>query len=165
MAATYESIATANGDGSTPYIQFSSIPSTYTDLVLEIAHQANAGEYIDMRFNGDTASNYSYGDVGGNNSTAYASQSVNQSQFIWSGTPGSTGQVAYTVFNIQEYSNSNYYKSLISLGGYQAETRVHILRGLWRGTATINTIRIYTNGGGVAWSTNTTMTLYGIKAA
>ena len=61
-AATYVPIGTNTVSGTTTnLITFSSIPSTFTDLVLidNGKFSASDNSYA-MTFNGDTASNYSY---------------------------------------------------------------------------------------------------------
>jgi len=67
MAITYEPIATTTLGSATASVTFSSLGS-YTDIVLVCSVQsASSGDArINIRFNGDTASNYSgtfmYGD-------------------------------------------------------------------------------------------------------
>lgn len=60
MPVTYEYIASQTANGSTT-VTFSSIPQTYTDLVIDINAKANeTGAYSIMSIilNGDTGSNY-----------------------------------------------------------------------------------------------------------
>ena len=59
--ATYTPIATQTPGSNTASISFSSIPGTYTDLVLVIdnAFTASGGYSYSLSFNDDTASNYS----------------------------------------------------------------------------------------------------------
>ena len=77
MPVTYTPIATYNGDGSATTITFSSIPQTYTDLVLvmPIFTTVNANESV--RINGDTGNNYSSTWITGNGSTAASSRLSN----------------------------------------------------------------------------------------
>jgi hypothetical protein len=73
---TYEAIATQTLGSAAASVTFSSIPSTYTDLVLvcnfETSSNAIAGVYI--QFNGDTSTNYSSTNLIGNGSTAESSR-------------------------------------------------------------------------------------------
>jgi len=65
MALTYTLIA-SNTVGSTPVtsVTLSSIPSTYTDLLVKFSTRnndnVNSFAHIGMRFNGDTGTNYNY---------------------------------------------------------------------------------------------------------
>ena len=61
MATTYEAIQTTTLGSAAADITFSSIPATYTDLVLVYigATVSNNINYY-LRFNGDTGTNYSY---------------------------------------------------------------------------------------------------------
>jgi hypothetical protein len=76
--ATYVPIATANGTGSNSTITFSSIPSTYTDLVLIIGGGSTSASVVSqLQFNGDTGSNYSWTALYGTGSAASSARSSN----------------------------------------------------------------------------------------
>ena len=71
MPATYEPIQTTTLGSAAASYTFSSIPSTYTDLKLVITG-TSVGAYadIDLRFNSDTATNYSWTALAGNGTAA-----------------------------------------------------------------------------------------------
>lgn len=74
MAATYTLIASNVLSSATTTITFSSIPSTYTDLVLKFTARTNyPSQYVSpvIRFNGDTGNNYSYTLASNNNNSKY----------------------------------------------------------------------------------------------
>jgi hypothetical protein len=77
---TYESIATQTLGSSSGSITFSSIPSTYTDLVIVFSGTTAALVAVDIQFNGDTSTNYSRTIISGNGSTASSDREVNQPQ-------------------------------------------------------------------------------------
>jgi hypothetical protein len=63
MPSTYELIASNTvGSTSVSSVTFSSIPSTYTDLMIQIStrddYNFDAFAHVSMRFNGDTGANY-----------------------------------------------------------------------------------------------------------
>jgi hypothetical protein len=61
MPTTYEPIQTTAFTSATASYTFSSIPSTYTDLVIVFVGQQNStfsGRNLNIQFNGDTGSNY-----------------------------------------------------------------------------------------------------------
>ena len=84
MTATYEKIATTPLGSAAATVTFSSIPATYTDLVLicNPISTATSGAYMNMTYNSDTASNYSYTWMRGNGSTAASGRGSN-SNYIY----------------------------------------------------------------------------------
>jgi hypothetical protein len=163
-ANTYTPIATATLS-SNGYFTFSSIPSTYTDLVLVL----NAGftlttASVIIQFNGDGGSNYSQTWMRGTGS-ATASGRVSNGTFVYldysGGSVASTINRVYTA-NIINYANTNVYKNLIFSAGSATDWREQHL-GSWRSTAAINSIVVSTNGGSIV--AGSTLSLYGILAA
>ena len=161
---TYVPIATATLSSS-GYFTFSSIPSTYTDLVLVL----NAGftqttADVIVQFNGDSGSNYSQTWMRGNGS-ATASGRVTSNTLIYldysGGSVASTINRVYTA-HIMNYANTTTYKSLI-FGANSATDWREQHAGLWRSTAAINSILVSTNGGSMV--AGSTLSLYGIAAA
>lgn len=64
MASTYTLISSSVLTVTTQSVTFSSIPQTYTDLVLRMSYRITAaglfGNNPAIRFNADATSNYSY---------------------------------------------------------------------------------------------------------
>jgi hypothetical protein len=163
--STYSTIATTTIGSNVASYTFSSIPSTYTDLVLiSFSKTTITGDNLFLDFNSDTAGNYSSTYLYGNGSSASSGRGSNQSGLLV-GTADSA-QFITIIANIMNYSNTTTNKSVISrtndtAGLYPA---VGARAGLWRSTSAINSIKIYVaNGGNLA--TNSTFTLYGITAA
>jgi hypothetical protein len=167
---SYESIATANGTGSSGTITFSSIPGTYKHLQIRgILKNTNGGAYDDptyMRFNGDTGSNYSYHSLYGNGSGANASGAASQTSITAYGTPANnfTNIWGGAIIDILDYANTNKYKTTRWLNGFDSNTStgsINLASGNWRSTSAITSISFITAAGN--WATNTTLALYGIK--
>lgn len=164
MAAgvTYTPIATYTVSGSsTSLISFSSIPSTYTDLVIagQSATSSN-GSYFQVQYNSDGGSNYSATYITGNGSSASSGRNSNQTSMAF-GYTGVANQFMAVTINIFNYANTTTYKTLLMRdgnAGTQAETGVY----LWRSTAAINRIDIT---GSATFTAGSTFTLYGITAA
>jgi len=75
MASTYEPIATTTLAAAAASYTFSSIPATYTDLVLISSCQVtNNNDAVRMQLNSDTAANYSNTQLAGNGTTAVSNQ-------------------------------------------------------------------------------------------
>jgi hypothetical protein len=168
MAAgsTYTPIQTYTANGSQSSITFSSIPSTYTDLVVVInAAGASSGFGSQIRFNSDSSTNYSqtilYGD--GASAASVRSSSVNTVNLNYYGDATTTALAQTIIVQVQNYSNTTTYKTFMSRGG-NAASGLSAGVYLWRSTAAINSINIFSVGG-ANYSSNTTMTLYGITAA
>jgi hypothetical protein len=162
MPATYEPISTETVSGtSTSTVTFSSIPQTYTDLVLVINGQTSANVDIFVRFNSDTATNYSFTTLRGDGSAASSARNSNATSLgIISGNP-SSGFSTY-ITNIFNYTNATTFKT--SITRTNTNDRVGAIVGLWRATpAAVTTVQVRVDSG--YFIANSTFTLYGIKAA
>jgi hypothetical protein len=160
MSKTYESIATNTLTATTTSVTFSSIPQTYTDLVI-IYNGTSAVQNFPIRFNSDTGANYSYVRMFGDGSSTYSDREN-------SITYGSLGIISsertLVIGQIQNYSNTTTRKSLLSRSGYTGTGYVSFYCSLWRNTAAITSITLLGGTGGQSFSVGSTFTLYGIKA-
>ena len=164
MASTYEKVLTYTAPSAQTSYTFSTIPSTYTDLVLVMSYSLSVGgSSTFMRFNGDTASNYSDTYIANATSGRDAS-SANGIRFAGVSSGTGAGAMRSTIASIQNYANATTYKTVLSRDA-QAADEVASVVGLWRGTpAAITSIYLW-SGGGASFNTGATFTLYGIKAA
>lgn len=154
MTATYDKIDKATASGSQSSISFTSIPSTYTDLVLIINGGAGVGYAV--RLNGDNGANYSYQRMYGSGTSAVADRASNTTD-LTSNWGGNTNNVI--AVNIMNYSNTTTYKTALTRIGDNAF--VVAIAGVWRNTAAVNQVSIVASAN---WASGTTFTLYGIKA-
>jgi hypothetical protein len=167
MPSTYTTIATQTVSSDTGTVTFSSIPATYTDLVLVINAKspATTGNNPVFRLNGDSGSNYSYTYISGNGSSAGSGRLSGSS----TGVLGLRSQSLNTTFtylsitHFMNYSNTATYKTVLTRSG-DATLGVEGGVALWRSTAAVNQIDCYEFAAG-AWATGSTLSLYGIKAA
>ena len=169
MASTYEKIATTTLSSATASVTFSSIPSTYTDLVL-VAYAANTGSDAAntgyMQYNSDSGNNYSDTIVYTNGATPTSFRTTTTNAIgLWT-IMGSTDSSRYSsiVVNFQNYSNSTTYKTTLNRIGTATTSGgwTNMSVGMWRNTNAITSILV---GGGTNWRSGSTFTLYGIKAA
>lgn len=169
VAATdFESIATANGTGSSGTITFSSIPSTYTHLQIRTfakTSQVNAYSFLYFTLNGDTTTSYSAHELVGNGSAASASAgtSLASSWMGYCGAANTTSNYGGIVTDILDYANTNKYKTIRSLGGLDSNGAgyVSLDSGLWMKTNAISSISIISGAGN--FTTASSFALYGIK--
>lgn len=163
MAATYTPIATYTASGSPAGYTFSSIPSTYTDLVLISSVKTNtANSNLWVRFNSDSGSNYSYTFMSGSGSAASSGRYSNQTEIGLDnyGYPTTTN-FNVNILQVNNYGNSSTYKTTLSRGN-NADNGTSAVVGLWRNTAAITSIYVATAN---TLATGSIFTLYGIKAA
>jgi hypothetical protein len=174
-AGDYESIATVTvGSGGSADIEFTSIPSDYAHLQLRgiFKNTTNSNSFAGMyvRFNGDTASNYSGHYLQGDGSTTYAGGGSNQSGYLYSytaqGGSSITSMFSVNVFDILDYKDTNKYKTMRHLGGWDFNGSGVLTYGsaAWRNTNAITSIKITLDAGN-NFGQYTTVALYGIKGA
>ena len=170
MAAgnTYTPIATTTLGTAASTFSFSSIASTYTDLVVVFSGKLSiAAESIFVRFNTNTGANYSVTWVWGNGTSAASNRRSSQTflPIAWFTGFDSTNENNF-IFNVQNYSNTTTYKTSLfrqnNTGPNGAPASVGGV-GLWAQTSAINAIEFYTSSG--VYTAGSTFTLYGIAAA
>jgi hypothetical protein len=169
MAAgsTYTPIATYTSGSAFSNYTFTSIPSTYTDLILvgnfgttsggaNIALQVGNGSI-------DTGSNYSFTYLRGDGSSAASGRASNQAQIYidYSAYAGNAINAVY-IWQIQNYSNTTTNKTILGRAN-TASVGTNACVGLWRSTSAINQIKIDPQS--TTFLANSTFTLYGIAAA
>ena len=163
MAAgsTYTPIATTTLVSAAASYTFSSIPSSYTDLVLVInANITSGSEDAAIQFNGDTGTNYSRTVLFADSiNGALSVRSTSQSRISVAGFSSTIGNA---IIQVQNYSNTTTNKTALCRGNLTGQGTYAIV-GLWRNTAAITSITIGTTGS--TWTAGSTFTLYGIAAA
>jgi hypothetical protein len=168
MANTYEAIATVTvGSGGAANIEFTSIPGTYTDLVVKASVRSDSGTpaYTSLRLlpNG-SSSNGSTRWIRGNG--AAASSNVDATG-IYAGESDTAGATANTFASIEwyisNYAGSNY-KSFSIDSAHENNTTtafLHLLAGLWSNATVISSITLDLAAGNFV--EHSSATLYGIK--
>lgn len=159
MPATYTPIATTTLGSTASSVTLSSIPSTYTDLILVITNTSGgglAGVYL-SEINSDTGTNYSSTKIYGTGSVAGSDRNSNDTT-VNIGLSNSTQ--CNNIFHFMNYSNTTTYKTVLARGNSAGgQTRASVT--LWRNTSAITSFKI----SGVTFDVGSTFTLYGIKAA
>ena len=165
MAAgsTYTPIATTTLGSAAASYTFSSISSTYTDLVCIFNGAITTGpDDVRIRFNGDTATNYSATLLRGDGTSTLSARSSNDTYISYNSYIGTGDGSSVGVFNIMNYSNTTTNKTVVCRGNVAASF-VNASVGLWRNTAAITSMTLI--AGGSTFKIGSTFTLYGIKAA
>jgi hypothetical protein len=167
MPTTYEAIATVTvGSGGASSISFSSIPATYTDLVIKVSSRSAFSTFINdpilATFNGST-SNFSAiylttngsslfsgtfaRDIGDSASSSATSNTFSSNDIYIPNYAGSTNK-SYSVDHVLENNATS--------------TNMGFVAGLWSNTAAITSITLTSNNGS-NFLQYSTATLYGIK--
>jgi hypothetical protein len=168
MTVTYEAIATYTAPSAQANYTFTSIPATYTDLILVMSYSLNTGTSSTfMRFNGDTTSNYSDTYLAGHAiSSAISgrdSSSSNGIRIAAVAVGAADNSIRTTIVAVQNYANTTTFKTAL-VRDNQAANETSAIVGLWRKTPeAINSIFVF-NGASANFNTGSTFTLYGIKA-
>ena len=144
------------GSGGAGFVEFTSIPATYTDLVLVYSLGGNAVEGVYVQFNGSAANftgRYLYGD------------GTNALSGVLARYVGSIGSAASTFTNGQLYipnyaGSANKSFSVDEVYDQNSATGFgNLTAGLWSQTAAITSIRLEAASNLTQYST---ATLYGI---
>ena len=169
MPDTFVKIATVTvGSGGTSSISFSSIPSTYTDLVLKVSTRdtvAAVSAQGQLRFNGN-ASGYSFKRIRGSGSAADSYGETGAAEMNLYNPSDGASATASTFSNYEIYipnyaGSTNKSFSVDSVIENNAtEAYAVLFAGLWSNTAAITSVAITPV---TLFAQYTTATLYGIS--
>ena len=170
MPNTFELIASSTvGSGGTLSIDFSSIPSTYTDLVVKLSARSNktdVDQLFTVGFNGST-SNSTSRNLQGDGSSVASGSSATLIFAIGDGNNSTASVFGNCEIYIPNYANTSLNKSNSMDGVSETNaTNVGLIMqaGLWSNTAAINRITLTPNGGQTILEYSTAY-LYGVKNA
>jgi Zn-dependent M28 family amino/carboxypeptidase len=162
MAATYTLISSVTLGSAAADITFTSIPATYTDLIVKFStKEATTGSWqIFIDFNG-TSSNRSSIRLQGNGSSSSAASTSN----LIAATTVNITPFGSAEMYIPNYAGSNFKSVNIDSvsENNSAESYQILTAGLWSDTAAITSIKLYLSSGNIA--ANSTAYLYGISNA
>ena len=166
MAVTYDPIATNTLSSPTTTLTFSSIPNTYTDLIIVANLGASSAANVGLQFNGDNGANYSgmifYG--GGSGVPASGTYpNINQSYGLNGALALPSSIIGSGWINIFSYAKTNAFKTSLSRYSYATGAELTNFCSTWRSTAAINSIRVFSYSGD--YLAGSSFTLYGIRAA
>ena len=165
MPSTYTPIATTTLGSNSATVVFSSIPSTYTDIILVGSVRASGTADVKVRVNGLTTAIYS-------NTILYGTGSVAGSYRNSTATAGGTEPVdtasnTFTpkIINFMNYANTTTFKTYLGRTSTNSTANgVTATVGLIQTTAAINSITLLFETADT-FQTGSTFTLYGVKSA
>jgi hypothetical protein len=164
--AAYNLIATTTvGAAGSANITFSSIPQTFTDLLLVVSGRCTgSGSGIDITFNGNT-SNYSNRTLQGNGSAASSYGTYNRNSGFVNFSTETASVFGSSSIYIPNYSGSaNKSYSSDGVAENNATTAYGgLIAGLWSDTAAITSIALSPMSG--TFVQHSSASLYGIKSS
>lgn len=163
MAAgrTYTPISTTTLTSTQSSVTFSSIPSTYTDLVLVANIKAASSDlYPQITINGSGA-NISRLYLLASAANAAISSMQSDNYLVGQNMIYSAGFYYNSITHFMSYSNTNTYKTILSRNNNSSRGTELLING-WRSTSAINSFSYY---GSSNFDIGSTFTLYGIAAA
>jgi hypothetical protein len=166
ITGSFESIATATGNGSSGTITFSSIPNTYQHLQVRLQVIASGGGGQSIRFNSDTNNNYARHSFGANGSSAFASGTASTNQ-IFIGDDAAATNPATMIVDILDYTSTTKNKTIRSFFGHDRDGAgsVYVYSGIWLSTSTVSSLSLGIGLFGGIFDNGTVASLYGIKGA
>lgn len=169
MANTYSLISSYTvGAGGVATIEFTSIPSTYTDLVVKLSSRGTVSavtDNLDFQINGVTTSSYTEKLLYGNGSAVGSAGGTNTaSLYQHENAANSTSNIfTNTEIYFPNYTSSNNksiaIENVTENNATESAARLNAL--LFSNTSTISSIKLYPNSG--SFVQYTTAYLYGIK--
>lgn len=176
--ASFDSIATASGTGSSSQITFSSIPNTYRHLQLRIYSRLDGPgpnvTDLELRINGDTGTFYgTHMGRGMSDGTAlattYLANTTNRFLLLYAGTiTPNSGAEGFALIDIHNYASTTS-KKVIRFqytNGFEATNGLYGVfygSGLYNISNTAVSSILIQSGGGQYFTTTTRIDLYGIK--
>jgi len=172
---SYESIQTVTvGAGGQAAISFTSIPSTFKHLQIRgISRATTSTERNNMfylTYNGDTGANYSWHNLLANGSNNFSegagSTSIPRTGMSTAATALS-GNMGPVVIDILDYADTNKFKTLKSLTGFDnnGAGEIYFNSTNWRSTSAVTSITLtpFQGNGASNFAQYTSFALYGIK--
>ena len=167
MANTYQLIASYTVTSAISPIEFTSIPQTFTDLVLKFAPRNDGQVWGTVNIN--AGGNYRQVNWGMYNGSVTRGTSADNAYTIWSPYPTNQANTfGTTEIYIPNYSGSNYKVINIDSNANNSVTSPAVYVGitafLFESQAAVTSISLTShNSPGNKWVVNTSAELYGIK--
>jgi hypothetical protein len=165
----YDALSTVTvPSGGVASVTFAGIPNTYKHLQIRAISAGTDNTNVRLRFNGDTASNYSFHGMqagAGYGSGVYTNAGTTQtSALFFDQQLGNSTYYNATISDILDYTSTSKNKTIRTLSGVDNNTAgfIYFESGLWYKTPeAVTSITIYPFSG--SFYVNSQFTLYGVK--
>jgi len=169
MANTYTLIDKAIvGSGGTAYIEFITIPATYTDLLVLLSlrtENTGTGDTVRVQFN-SSAANFTARELSGGGSGSAGSSTRTDGYIGYMNANASTASTFSNIsLYIPNYTSSNYKSYSVDKVSEENGTTAYaeLVAGLWSQTAAITTLKFISAGVSIDLAQYSTAYLYGIS--
>lgn len=180
---SFESIATASVTSNTTFVEFTSIPQTYSHLQIRYIARTNRNQYTSdvmaIQLNGDTSALYSHHNMDGTGSIVEAGGSAGGNTSSRVARPAASGAPANTfsagIIDILDYKNTNKNHVIRSFCGVDVNGDyggngsgiISLFSALHSSTTAISSIKLFVivTESQFSFIPNSHFALYGIKAA
>ena len=167
MAIAYNLISSVTvGSGGAAYVEFTSIPQTYTDLNIVISgRNTSSGDWFSMNFNGST-STFTGKQIFANASAAYSYSKTDNNEYgVIPNSSTTANTFGSTSLYIPNYTSSNNKSfSIDSVTENNGATAYAVFTaGLWSTSSAITSVRLTISAN--TFTEHTTAYLYGISNA
>jgi hypothetical protein len=170
VAGDYELISTSIISGtSTTSVVFdvSTLASTYRHLQIRaLARTSSTSAFLNLRLNGDSASNYGWHLLRGDGSSVTSAAGSSQPEIFLPRTTGSSETAntfgAYVVDILDSFSTTKN-KTIRNLSGSSSSpySEITLTSGHWRNTASLTSVTFLAGGGNLVAGSR--FSLYGIR--
>jgi hypothetical protein len=171
MPTTFQKIASVTaGSGGAANIEFTSIPQTYTDLVVKLTSRISTSasrDVLELTFNAST-SGYSFSRIYGYDSNLTGTDSASSQAYILFGNTTANTATSNTFGNheifIPNYTGNGLKStssSAMAENNSSSAWQISLVAGLWASTSAITSLKITPSSGSLMQ--HSTATLYGIK--
>lgn len=151
-------------NNTTTQVTISSISGSYRDLTLIVEANAQSSFFPRIQFNGDTSTNYAYVAMETNGTTALSSSGATETGIqLYSGGSfaSASGSRAIVVTHILDYSVSDKHRPVMTRFA-RGNDRTEMIHAKWANiSSAITSIKLFSSNG-AAFSTGTTISLYGV---
>ncbi len=169
--ASFESIQTLTGTGSSGTITFSSIPSTYKHLQVRISARVTGTNIsTSMRVNNDATAVYARHALFGDGASVTAFGSASATSIAWAdfvtGSNSTSGMQGVGIIDIADYASITKTKTVRLFGGMDTNNgsdggNMTLQSALYNSTTAITRLDFLVATSN--WATTSTFSLYGIK--
>lgn len=166
-AGAYDALATVTvPSGGAASISFAGIPSGYKHLQFRMSLKGSvASSALLVQFNGDLTSSYNNHYLEGSGSSVVAGYDATGAIIVYGTMAPTAATSVFTggIMDVLDYTNTNKFKTVRTLSGYDANGSgyIDLDSGLWRKTDAITSALLYPTSGSFAQYSQ--ISLYGIK--
>ena len=163
---TYDLIDSVTLSATASSVSFTSIGSSYQDLILIAQHSAATNSYLGIRFNDDSSTSYPFSFMAGTGSSTSAGNWTSYDRLLINASYTNAQDNLFSM-QIMDYAVTDKQKTmLIRQDNYGSNPHTDLTCATWANTSAITKIQIwpnYTFGTG-NFTVNSAFYLYGVTA-